>query len=128
MLITEGQFYLRGGRIEPFGSLSRLKQHVNDDTRSDHRTIMNRMIQLFADYRETVEKRSMGFEMSSWDSKLLEYGERFEAELMDLSVNIPLEEALDLGWTILSDIFEPTETGIKESLIEEYWPKEKLAT
>ena len=27
--ITEGQFYLRKGRIEPFGSLSRLKQQVN---------------------------------------------------------------------------------------------------
>lgn len=26
--ITEGQFYLRNGRIEPFGSLSRLKQQV----------------------------------------------------------------------------------------------------
>ncbi len=124
--ITEGQFYLRGGRIEPFGSLSRLKQNVNGDTRSDHRAIMDRMIQLFADYRETREKRSMGFQMSAWDKKLLDYGERFEKELMDLSVNIPLEEALDKGWIILSDIFEPSEIGIKKSLIEEYWPKEKL--
>jgi len=124
--ITEGQFYLTGGRIEPFGSLSRLKQQVNGKTRSDHRMIMDRMIQLFADYRGTLEKRSMGFQMSGWDSKLLEYGKRFENELMDLSVNIPLEEALNKGWSILSDIFEPTETGIKESLINEYWPKEKL--
>jgi len=121
--ITEGQFYLTGGRIEPFGSLSRLKQQVNGKTRSDHRAIMDRMIQLFADYRGTLEKRSMGFQMSAWDNKLLEYGKRFEEELMDLSVNIPLEEALDKGWTILSDIFESTETGIKESLINEYWPK-----
>jgi V/A-type H+-transporting ATPase subunit B len=121
--ITEGQFYLRGGHIEPFGSLSRLKQNVNGETRSDHRVIMDRMIQLFADYRETLEKRSMGFQMSSWDSKLLTYGERFEKELMDLSLNIPLEEALDKGWTILSDIFEPSEIGIKESLVKEYWPK-----
>jgi len=124
--ITEGQFYLRGGRIEPFGSLSRLKQQVNDKTRDDHRAIMDRMIQLFADYREVLEKRSMGFQMSSWDSKLLKYGEMFEKELMDLSVNIPLEEALDLGWKILSSNFEPTETGMKESLIDEFWPKEKV--
>ena len=34
--ITEGQYYLRGGHIEPFGSLSRLKQQVNKDTRDDH--------------------------------------------------------------------------------------------
>ena len=122
--ITEGQFYLRGGRIEPFGSLSRLKQQVNDKTRADHRTIMDRLIQLFADYRETLEKRSMGFQMSAWDEKLLKYGNRFEEELMDLSVNIPLEEALDLGWKILADIFDPAETGIKEVLVKEFWPKE----
>lgn len=121
--ITEGQFYLRGGRIEPFGSLSRLKQQVNDKTRSDHRTIMDRMIQLFAEYRSTLEKRSMGFQMSNWDKKLLSYGKRFEDEMMDLSVNIPLEEALNRGWKTLADIFEPAETGIKESLIKEYWPK-----
>ncbi len=120
--ITEGQFYLRGGRIEPFGSLSRLKQQVNDKTRSDHRAMMDRMIQLFADYRETLEKRSMGFQMSSWDMKLLKYGERFEKELMDLSVNIPLEQALDRCWKILADIFDPAETGIKEALVREYWP------
>ena len=123
--ITEGQFYLRGGRIEPFGSLSRLKQNVNGDTRSDHRTIMDRMIQLFADYREALEKRSMGFQMSSWDEKLLKYGLSFENELMDLSVNIPLEEALDRGWKILADNFEASEIGIKESLIKEYWPKKQ---
>jgi V/A-type H+-transporting ATPase subunit B len=124
--ITEGQFYLRGGHIEPFGSLSRLKQNVNGKTRGDHRAIMDRMIQLFADYRETLEKRSMGFQMSAWDKKLLKYGERFEKELMDLSVNIPLEEALDNGWNILSDIFDPSEVGMKEALIKEYWPKEKV--
>jgi len=120
--ITEGQFYLRGGRIEPFGSLSRLKQQVNDKTRSDHRAIMDRMIQLFADYRSTLEKRSMGFQMSAWDEKLLKYGNRFEEELMELSVNIPLEEALDRGWQILADIFEPAETGIKDVLVKQYWP------
>jgi len=125
--ITEGQLYLTGGHIEPFGSLSRLKQQVNGETRSDHRAIMDRMIQLFADYRATLEKRSMGFQMSAWDNKLLDYGKRFEEELMDLSLNIPLEEALDKGWSILSGIFEPTETGIKDSLIEEYWPKAKLS-
>ena len=30
--------------------------------------------------------------------KLLKYGELFESEMMDLTVNIPLEEALDTGW------------------------------
>ncbi|HHX15053.1 MAG TPA: V-type ATP synthase subunit B [Fibrobacter sp.] len=121
--ITEGQFYLRKGRIEPFGSLSRLKQQVNGDTRPDHRTIMNTMIQLYASFKETIEKQSMGFRMSTWDRKLLKFGLRFENEMMDLSVNIPLEKALDLGWTILGDCFEPEETGIPSKMINEYWPK-----
>ena len=121
--ITEGQFYLKRGRIEPFGSLSRLKQQVNGKTRSDHRTIMNTMIQLYASYKETLEKQSMGFRMSNWDNKLLQYGERFEKEMMDLSVNIPLEKALDLGWEILADCFTPEETGIPSKMINQYWPK-----
>ena len=124
--ITEGQFYLRGGRIEPFGSLSRLKQQVNGDTREDHRTIMDTMIQLFSSYRETVEKKSMGFRMSDWDNKLLKYGERFEGEMMDLSVNIPLEEALDLGWEILADCFEAIETGINSEILDKFWPKKTV--
>ena len=121
--ITEGQYYLKGGRIEPFGSLSRLKQNVNGSTRNDHRALMDGMIRLYSAYKDTLEKKSMGFMMSEWDEKLLKYGVMFEKEMMDLSINIPLESALDLGWKILSDCFEPSETGIKTALIEKYWPK-----
>ncbi|MCG2714135.1 MAG: V-type ATP synthase subunit B [Candidatus Omnitrophica bacterium] len=121
--ITEGQLYLKNAVIEPFGSLSRLKQQVNGKTRSDHRTIMDTMIQLFANYRQTVEKQSMGFQMSSWDKKLLIYGELFEKQMMSLKVNIPLEKALDLGWHILAESFTPEETGIKRELITQYWPR-----
>jgi V/A-type H+/Na+-transporting ATPase subunit B len=121
--ITEGQFYLKGGRIEPFGSLSRLKQQVNGETREDHRVIMDTMIQLYANYKETTEKQSMGFRMSEWDEKLLKYGERFEKEMMSLEVNIPLEEALNLGWQILANCFEEVETGISSKLIDKFWPK-----
>ena len=121
--ITEGQYYLRGGHIEPFGSLSRLKQQVNKDTRDDHRALMDAMIKLYAAYKESVEKKAMGFLMSEWDEKLLKYGSLFESKLMDLSVNIPLEEALDLGWEILAECFEKNETGLKSDLISKYWPK-----
>ena len=82
--ITEGQYYLKNGHIEPFGSL-----------------------------------------MSEWDEKLLKYGELFETKLMDLSVNIPLEDALDLGWEILAECFEPNETGLKTSLLQERWPNKE---
>ncbi|MFP4477111.1 MAG: V-type ATP synthase subunit B [Desulfatibacillaceae bacterium] len=120
--ITEGQFYLKDGRISPFGSLSRLKQQVNKDTREDHRTLMDNMIQLFAAARETGEKRSMGFALNAWDEKLLAYGDLFEERMMDLSVNIPLEQALDQGWEILAECFSPREIGIRDELIEKFWP------
>ena len=121
--ITEGQYYLRNGWIEPFGSLSRLKQNVNKATREDHRPLMDGMIKLYSAYKDSLEKKSMGFMMSDWDEKLLKYGHLFESRLMDLSVNIPLEEALDEGWRILSECFEPNETLLKSDLIEKYWPK-----
>jgi V/A-type H+-transporting ATPase subunit B len=126
--ITEGQYYLKNGHIEPFGSLSRLKQNVNGETRDDHRALMDGMIRLYAQYKESLEKKSMGFLMSDWDDKLLKYGELFESKLMDLAVNIPLEEALDLGWSILAECFEPNETGLKSSLIQERWPKKDALT
>ncbi len=122
--ITEGQFYLRNGRIEPFGSLSRLKQQVNDKTRDDHRAIMDGLIQLYAQYNETEEKRAMGFRMSEWDKKLLKYGKLFESNMMDLSVNIALEDALDLGWKILAECFTPDETRMKTDLVNKFWPEE----
>jgi V/A-type H+-transporting ATPase subunit B len=43
--------------------------------------------------------------------------------MMDLSVNIPLEKALDLGWEILADCFNPEDTGLRTELISKFWPK-----
>ena len=65
----------------------------------------------------------MGFKLSKWDEKLIKYGVLFEEKLMDLEVNIPLHEALDLGWKILSDCFDSGEVGIKQELIERYWKR-----
>jgi V/A-type H+-transporting ATPase subunit B len=123
--ITEGQFYLRGGRIEVFGSLSRLKQHVIGGTssREDHSAIMNALVRFYAESLKARELYSMGFKLSKWDEKLLKYGVLFEEKLMDLEVNIPLFEALDLGWEILALCFEKEEVGIKQDLIERYWKK-----
>lgn len=121
--ITEGQYYLANGHIEPFGSLSRLKQFVNGATRSDHRALMDAMIRLYAAYQETLEKRAMGFRMTDWDGKLLRYGVAFETGLMDLSVDLPLTDALDRGWRILADAFTPEQCGLRSDLIAAYWPK-----
>jgi V/A-type H+-transporting ATPase subunit B len=121
--ITEGQFYLHGGRIDPFGSLSRLKQLViGKVTREDHGDIANGMIRLYADSKKAMERQSMGFKLSRWDEKLLNYSSQFESKMMSLNVNYTIEEALDLGWSILADCFQRHEVGIKQKLIEKYWP------
>ena len=86
---------------------------------------MDGMIKLYAAYKESLEKKSMGFRMSDWDTKLLEYGGEFEKELMDLTVNIPLEKALDKGWEIFARCFKPEETGMRTELLNKFWPKEE---
>ena len=125
--ITEGQLYLRNGRIEPFGSLSRLKQLVNGKTRDDHRAIMNACIQLYAQCDESREKREMGFELSEWDERLLKYGTLFEDEIMNLNLNLCLFDALDKCWEILAECFKPEETGIRDAIVHKHWPQKNLA-
>ncbi|MBS0634554.1 MAG: V-type ATP synthase subunit B [Verrucomicrobia bacterium] len=123
--ITEGQFYLHGGRIDPFGSLSRLKQLViGKVTREDHGDLANAMIRLYAESKKARERRSMGFRLSKWDEQLLHYSSLFEKKMMNLEVNLSLEEALDMGWTILAECFKPDQVGIKQSLTDKYWNKQ----
>lgn len=126
--ITEGQFYLAGGTIDPFASLSRLKQLViGKVTRKDHGDLANAMIRLYAESKKAKERRSMGFRLSQWDEQLLQFSKLFEESLMGLEVNMPLEEALDRGWKILSDCFKPEQVGIKESILDQFWPDSMLA-
>ena len=121
--ITEGQFYLHGGRIDPFGSLSRLKQQViGKVTREDHGDLANNMIRLYAESKKAKERQSMGFKLSRWDEKLLHYSKLFEHRMMNLEVNYTLEEALELGWKTLAECFRPEEVGIKQKLVDAYWP------
>ncbi len=122
--ITEGQFYLKDGAIEPFGSLSRLKQHVvGKETREDHGAVMNTMIRLFSGARDAQRKQAMAFELSEYDHRLLRFGELFRERFMDIGVAIPLEEALDLGWQSMAECFAPEELLIRQSLIDKYYPR-----
>jgi V/A-type H+-transporting ATPase subunit B len=90
--ITEGQFYLHGGRIDPFGSLSRLKQNViGKTTREDHGDLANAMIRLYAESKKAREREGMGFKLSQWDEKLVFYSNLFEERMMNLDVNYTLK-------------------------------------
>ena len=121
--ITEGQFYLHDGVLDPFGSLSRLKQMVQGkETRDDHSTIMNTMIRFYSDAVNAQQKQAMAFELSNYDLKTIKFGELFKKRFMALDVVMPLEESLDLGWQTMAECFSPEETLIKQSLLEKYWP------
>ena len=124
--ITEGQFYLHDGYIDPFGSLSRLKQRViGKVTREDHSQIMNTMIRFYAGALEAEKKQAMAFELSPFDEKLLKFGKLFRKRFMDIQVSLPLIEALDLCWQTLSECFEPQELLMKQTLIDKYFPQDQ---
>ncbi len=122
--ITEGQFYLHDKMIDPFGSLSRLKQRViGKVTREDHGQIMNTMIRLYSEAREAEKKQAMAFELSAFDAKLLRFGELFRTRFMNIDVSLPLLAALDLCWRTLADCFDPQELLMKQKLVDKYFPK-----
>ncbi len=122
--ITEGQFYLHGGKIDPFGSLSRLKQLViGKVTREDHAELANTMIRLYAESKKAREREGMGFKLSKWDEQLLRYSHLFEKRMMELEVNLPIDEALNIGWKTLAECFNKDQVGIKQRLLDKFWPK-----
>jgi V/A-type H+-transporting ATPase subunit B len=121
--ITEGQFYLHDGMIDPFGSLSRLKQHViGKVTREDHAQIMNTMIRFYSAATDAEQKQIMAFDLSSYDRQLLKFGKLFRTRFMDISVSMPLEEALDLSWRTLADCFAADQLLMKRELVARYFP------
>ncbi|MBT8440996.1 MAG: V-type ATP synthase subunit B [Gammaproteobacteria bacterium] len=120
--ITEGQFYLHDRMIDPFGSLSRLKQHViGKETREDHSQLMNTMVRLYAEAMDAEQKQAMAFELSDYDLKLLEYAKLFRTRFMSVSVSLALEQAMDLGWETLAECFSPEELFMQQALIDKYF-------
>ncbi|GAK51295.1 H+transporting two-sector ATPase alpha/beta subunit central region [Candidatus Moduliflexus flocculans] len=126
--ITEGQFYLHDGVIDPFGSLSRLKQRViGKVTREDHSQIMNTMIRFYAGATEAERKQAMAFELSPFDEKLLKFGGLFRERFMNIRASMPFNAALDACWQTLAECFEPQELLMKQHLVDKYFPKQQTA-
>ncbi|MEZ4987866.1 MAG: V-type ATP synthase subunit B [Saprospiraceae bacterium] len=121
--ITEGQFFMKDGLLELFGSLSRLKQQVNNKTRPDHRSIMNAMARLLSEAEERVKAQKFGSVRDDYSLRLLAYRKTFRRELMDPFRYLDLEDALDLCWEILANHFRPEEVGITSQMIQTYWPQ-----
>lgn len=124
--ITEGQFYLHNGVLDPFGSLSRLKQQVvGKVTREDHGQIMNTMIRFYSQGNEAATKQAMAFDLSPFDEKTLKFKDLFTARFMDINASLSLNDALDLCWQTLAECFEANELLMKQDLVEKYFTAAK---
>ncbi len=128
--ITEGQLFLRRDTdigkviVDPFRSLSRLKQLViGKQTRKDHPQVMNAAIRLFADAANAKTKLENGFDLNDYDERTLRFAKDYSKELLAIDINIDIDSMLDTGWRLFAEHFNKTEIGIKDELVEKYWPK-----
>ena len=129
--ITEGQLFLRRDSdvgkviVDPFRSLSRLKQLViGEKTREDHPQVMNAAIRLFADAASAKTKLENGFDLTEYDQRALDFAKEYSNDLLAIDVNIGTDEMLDNGWKLFSKHFKREEVGIKQELMNKYWPEE----
>jgi len=128
--ITEGQLFLRRDTdiakviVDPFRSLSRLKQNViGKDTRKDHAQVMNAAIKLYAEAANAKTKLENGFDLSEFDVRALDFAREYSNDLLAIDVNIGATEMLDNTWQLFAKYFSPAEVGIKKEFVDQYWPK-----
>ena len=126
--ITEGQLFLKQdvdiGKVivDPFRSLSRLKQNViAKKTREDHPQVMNALVRLYADAMSAKTKKENGFDLNEYDKRCLEFAKEYSKRLLAVDVNITIDQMLDTGWELLKKYFKKFEVGIKEEIMEKYW-------
>ena len=139
--ITEGQIYvdrdLESQGIEPpifvLPSLSRLMDEGIGEglTREDHGDVSD---QLYAAYAEGEDLRDLvnivGREaLSERDNKYLDFADAFEEEFVEqgYTTNRTIEETLDIGWELLSDLPKEELNRIDEDLIEAYYVEDEQA-
>jgi V/A-type H+/Na+-transporting ATPase subunit B len=129
--ITEGQLFLRRDTdiakviVDPFRSLSRLKQNViGKDTRTDHAQVMNAAIKLYAEAANAKTKLENGFDLTDFDERSLNYAKQYSNDLLAIDVNIDGIGMLDHTWKLFAKYFTPAEVGIKKELVDKYWPKD----
>ncbi|MCK5736842.1 MAG: V-type ATP synthase subunit B, partial [Spirochaetaceae bacterium] len=126
--ITEGQLFLRTDTdigkviVDPFRSLSRLKQQViGKKTRDDHGQVMNAAVKLYADAAEAKTKRDNGFDLSEYDERTLKFALEYSNSLLAIDVDLNTDEMLDVTWRLLEKHFSKDEVGIKKAVTDKYW-------
>ena len=135
--ITEGQVVLERelhnkGIYPPIAGLPSLSRLMKDNigkglTREDHPSLSS---QLFACYAHVKDIRALASiigeeELSPLDKLYLKFGEDFERKFLNQGYHErrTLEEGLNLGWEILSNLPKEELVRIKEEEIEKYYKK-----
>jgi V/A-type H+-transporting ATPase subunit B len=128
--ITEGQLFLRRDTeiskviIDPFRSLSRLKQFViGKQTREDHPQVMNAAIRLYADAANARTKQENGFDLNDYDKRTLKFAKEYAQKILAIDVNLDLSSMLNICWNLFKLNFKPEELGIRQKYIDQYWEK-----
>jgi V/A-type H+-transporting ATPase subunit B len=100
-------------------------------TREDHADVSD---QLYAAYAEGEDLRDLvnivGREaLSERDNKYLDFADAFETEFVQqgYDTNRDIDETLDLGWELLSELPKEELNRIDEELIEEYYVETEAA-
>ncbi|MFV0298231.1 MAG: V-type ATP synthase subunit B, partial [Hyphomicrobiaceae bacterium] len=93
----------------------------------DHGAVMNTMIRLYSEARDAQQKQAMAFDLSDYDHQLLRYGQLYKDRFMTIDVAMPLEKALDLGWSTMADCFSAEHLMMKQALIDKYYPRQHEA-
>src|SRR5712692_9305270 len=132
--ITEGQIVMsrdlqRADVHPPADVLTSLSRLMNQgigkgNTREDHRSLAD---QLYATYAQGKDARALaaivGEEaLSEIDRKFLKIAERFEKMFVKQGINEDrsIEQTLDIGWELLSDLSESEMNRIKPEFIAKY--------
>lgn len=134
--ITEGQIILSrelyNSGIQPpidvLPSLSRLKDKGTGEgkTRGDHAPTMN---QLFSAYAQGKQAKELAVvlgdsALSDVDKLYAKFAEHFEGVYVNQGfyTERPIEETLELGWTLLSMLPRTELKRIKEEMLDQYLP------
>lgn len=133
--ITEGQIVLDRtldtmGVYPPVSVLPSLSRLMKDGigagyTREDHSTLAN---QLFSSYAKVQDAKSLASvigedELSAADKRLLKFGKDFEAKFLTQSPyeNRSIEETLNLGWELLSQLPREDLDRVDDETIKKYY-------
>ncbi|MGI0069767.1 MAG: V-type ATP synthase subunit B, partial [Nitrosopumilaceae archaeon] len=135
--ITEGQIVMsrdlhRGDIHPPVDVLTSLSRLMNQGigkgrTREDHRSLAD---QLYSSYAQGKDARALsaivGEEaLSDLDRKFLKVANNFERKFVNqgMDENRSIEQTLDIGWELLSDLLDSELNRIKPEFIEKYRKK-----